>query len=275
MKPSFLFLTLPLAGMLACIPYVKVGETQTITVNAPLPASGVADVSFRVAQGTFNLTGGSSRLAEGTIKFNVATWAPNVTQGAGTLSINQSDETGGAVVGSDVVNTWDLKLGNSPMDLKLSGGGYKCTLDLSGLRLRNLVVEDGATDCHIAFNSVAPQPMEALTYKTGASTVEFTGLANANFGTMSFVGGVGTYTFDFSGTLQRDTTVSLQPGNSSATVVIPTGLKATVNVTGTIGSVDTTGSWGKTSNTYTTSGAGSALTININSNTTRLKLVQQ
>src|SRR5690242_7069334 len=141
MKPRFLFLTLPLAGVLACIPYVKVGETQTIPVDVPLPASGIADVSFRVAQGTFNLTGGSPRLAEGTIKVNVAAWVPNVTQGVGTLSITQSDETGGAVVGSDVVNPWDLKLGNSPMDLKLSGGGYKCTLDLSGLRLRKLAVD--------------------------------------------------------------------------------------------------------------------------------------
>jgi Ca2+-binding RTX toxin-like protein len=84
--------------------------------------------------------------------------------------------------------------------------------------------------------------MKLFHYETGASNVSMTGLANANFASMEFTGGAGNYTFDFSGQLQRDASVTIQAGLSNVTLVIPTGLPVQVTVNG-LSNVTRDSSW--------------------------------
>ena len=273
------YLLLPVAALalasLACasinininIPRLKTGPTETLTVNEPLPQGNeVVDVTISMGAGKFKLAGGAEGLAQGEIQYNIAEWKPTVTSQAGKLTIEQGrikDNIGIPEEGAKVVNDWDLKLGDVPMNLVLNAGAYDGTLDLSGLRLRNLEINDGAGTSHVTFDSVNPEEMDKLTYKTGASTVELAGLANANFAELDFTGGAGTYTLDFSGELQRDATVSIKGGASTFRIVVPKGVAAKVTVTGGLNSVNTTGGWEKSGDTYEVSGEGPALTFNV------------
>ncbi len=273
MKRSILFAAAALAAAsLACsvnlpnIPRLKTGPTETLTLNEPMPSKDtVTDVTIRMGAGNLNLTGGAEGLVEGEVKYNVAEWKPTVTHTDNALTIEQgsSKDNVGIPEGGNVVNDWSLKFGDAPMNLTLNAGAYDGTVDLSGLRLRHLEIADGASNAEVKFDSVNPEEMDKLTYKTGASTVKLTGLANANFAEMDFTGGAGSYTLDFSGELQRAATVNVKGGASSFRIVVPEGVAAKVTVTGGLNSVSTEGSWQQSGDTYETSGSGPQLTITV------------
>jgi hypothetical protein len=265
-RPLLLIVVLAV-GALACsvtfnLPHVDTGPVQTLEIDEPLPSEGtVMDVRIDLGPGTLDLSGGASGLAEGSIRFNVEAWRPTVTRTQTGLTIEQGQTDATPTLGEDVVNDWSLRLGNVPMDLTLHAGAYSGSIDLSGLPLRNLSVTDGASDTRLAFDSPNPEEMHSLTYNTGASTVSLTGLANANFSDMTFVGGAGTYTLEFSGDLRRDASVSLQAGVSSVRLEIPDGTTAIVVVGGALNSVNTIGAWAQDGDTYRHAGAGATLRI--------------
>jgi hypothetical protein len=281
------YILLPVAALalaaLACssitinLPRLETGPTETLTINEPLPEGDeVVDVTIRMGAGKLHLAGGAEGLAEGEIKYNVEEWEPTVTNTDGHLIIEQGEPDANlGIPDDDVVNDWDLKLGDAPMDLVLNAGAYDGTVDLSGLRLRSLEISDGASNAEVVFDSVNPEEMDRLTYKTGASTVTLTGLSNANFSEMEFSGGAGTYTLDFSGELQRDATVSVKAGASTVRIVVPEGVAAKVTVTGGLNTVDADNGWEQSGDTYEISGEGPTLTFNVEMGVGTLELVSK
>jgi hypothetical protein len=103
--------------------------------------------------------------------------------------------------------------------------------------------------------------MSLLRYQTGASEVKLTGLANANFSTLSFSGGAGNYTLDFSGELQRDAVVTVESGLGNLSLIVPEGLKAVVTVEGTAVNINHGSGWTQNGQSYTQDGSGPTLTI--------------
>ena len=281
-----IMLTLP---SLACSitlptpPQVTTGPTQTVAISEPLPSSATADnpvnVELRMGAGELKLVGGADGLAEGDIEYNVPDWKPTVTNTDGKLIIEQGpskDHTTSWFPGKDneIVNNWDLKLGNAPMNLTVSAGAYQGTLDLSGLPLRGLAVNDGVSDSEVTFDEANPQVMDKLTYSTGASSVKLNGLGYANFKKMTFKGGAGDYKLNFAGELQQDATVEVSAGMSSIRIEIPSGMKATVEVSGGMKSVTTEGTWTTHTNSYETTGDSKyALTITVDIGMGSLTLV--
>ena len=201
------------------LPNVKVtaGPTETLTVNESAPSGDQpARVTLQMGAGTFDLAGGAKNLVEGSIRYNVPDWKPVVSRNSNGLTIKQEATGQVNVPGKDLINEWNLKLGESmPIDLTVQAGAYQGKMDLSGLKLTNLAITDGASDNEVHFDSANPTEMDEFSYKTGASQVKLFGLANANFKTMSFTSGAGNYELDFSGKLQRDATVDVKSGVSS------------------------------------------------------------
>lgn len=273
------------AASLACsinvnlpeIPRLQTGPTETLTVNEPLPeADTVVDVRLEMAGGELSVSGGAEGLVEGELRYNVADWKPTVTNEAGKLIIEQGDARDHlGIPNSDVVNDWNLKLGDAPMNLTVHAGAYEGTLDLGGLPLRRLEITDGASEAKVTFDSLNPEDMDELVYRTGASDVTLTGLANANFETMSFEGGAGDYTLDFSGELQQDATVTVKTGVSSVRIIVPEGMSASIEVDGGLNDVSTEGQWSHSGDTYEVGGEGPTLTIKVDMGIGSLTLVSK
>jgi len=274
-----LVLALMAAGAVACsltltVPTVDTGPVQVLSIDEPAPPQEtVTGVEINVGPGTLELSGGATGLAAGSIRFNVEEWRPTVTRTETALTIEQGEPDASLPIGEDVVNEWSLRLGNVPMELSVHAGAYSGSIDLSGVPLRSFSVTDGASDTEVEFNSPNPEQMESLTYQTGASTVSLSGLANANFSEMTFIGGAGTYTLDFSGDLRRDATVSLQAGVSSVRIEVPEGTAAVVVVRGALNSVNTIGSWSHDGDTYRHAGLGPTLRISVDMGVGSLTLV--
>ena len=85
---------------------------------------------------------------------------------------------------------------------------------------------------------------------------------------------MGNYTLDFGGTLQRDVSVNVHSGISNVTLVIPTGLAATVRVEGGLSNTQFPSGWSQSGQTYTQAGSGPALTVVINMGAGNLQVTQ-
>jgi hypothetical protein len=264
-KLALVLLVLALAT-LACgpnfnvnVPRLTTGPTQTTTVEEAAPKGDeVMEVELELGAGNLKLTGGADGLVTGTIKTNIEAWEPKIERTESGLSIRQgeSDINFGVTNMDEIVNEWDLQLGNAPVELTVEAGAYDGQMELGGLNLTRLTVRDGASSVNL-------------------SSVTLTGLANANFDDMTFDGGAGSYTLDFSGELQRDATVNVKAGVCTLTIIIPEGTAARINLDGGLTTVKTEGTWSASNDTYETSGEGPKLTINIDLGAATLTLINK
>ena len=248
---------------------VKTGPTVTDNINIPLLADkqAVADVTLNFGAGKLNLQPGATNvLISGTAKYNVADFKPVITTDSNNINIKQGNLklTGIPTRSSDIINEWDLSLGTSPMSLVIQAGAYTGDYELGGLSIHRLEVTDGASKVNLSFSKPNLVEMTALKYTTGASEVTLTGLGNANITDLSFNGGAGNYTLDFTGELTRDMTVSIEAGVSSVTVIVPEGVPAQLTTDSKLASVSTMGGWAQTGNTYRLPGSGYEITFEVN-----------
>ena len=200
---------------------------------------------------------------DGTAVYNIPDLKPQVITQGSSIEVKQGDFKSLAYP-KDLKNVWDLKLGSTPMDLTINAGAYKGTYELGGTSLTGLTIKDGASSVNLSFSKPNPSQMTVFRYETGASSVKLKGLANANFTTMIFNSGAGDYTLDFSGTLQRDATVTITSGISNLILVVPDGVKANVTVESGASNVNAGSEWSQNGNQYTQgsqSGSGPTLTF--------------
>jgi hypothetical protein len=257
---------------------LKTGPTVTDELFVAKPDStAVQDVQFSFGAGELNIAPGAQKgLIEGTATYNVPDLKPEITTGnAIELRTGNLELNGFPKINGDLKNEWDLKLNTNPMNLRISAGAYQGRMELGGLALESLRVSDGAADVELSFSEPNLVAMDTLRYETGASKVELTDLANANFQSMTFRGGAGDYTLDFSGDLQQDAEVTVDAGISSVTIIVPEGTNVTVFVGGGLNDVNRSGAWDKHNDEYSLSGSGPSLRINVSMGAGSLNLRTQ
>jgi len=232
---------------------------ESITVAGTGSSGMRLTISF--GAGTLKLSpGAGDALVDGTAVYNFEELKPEIVKENDSVEIKQSGFKN-LFNPKDIVNEWDLNLGTMPIDLTINAGAYNGTFELGGLSLTNLTVKDGAANVDLSFSEPNPIEMSILRYETGASDVELTGLANANFSTLMFSGGAGNYTLDFTGDLVRDGIVKVEAGAGDVQLVIPKGVNAKVTVESTLASVNHSSGWTQNGSDYTQDGEGSELTI--------------
>jgi hypothetical protein len=244
---------------------VKTGPTVTENISVPFLAEkqATADVTLNFGAGKLNLQPGvTSELISGTATYNVTDFKPVVTIDNNNINIEQGNlKMIGIPIFENIINDWNFSFGNSPMSLAIKAGAYTGNFELGGLSIHRLEVTDGASKVNLSFSKPNLVEMTTLKYTTGASQVTLTGLGNANVTDLSFSGGAGNYTLDFSGQLNRNMTVSIDAGVSTVTVIVPAGVPAQLTTDGSLITVNTSGGWEQTGNTYQLSGSGYTITI--------------
>jgi len=253
--------------------------TQTEEINIPAPEADTVDLSLTFGAGELNLQpGAETALVSGTATYNVVDFKPKIKIDKQQVRL----ETGNLDIhgipnfnSNDIKNKWDLKLGGQPMQLKINAGAYQGDIELGGLALKSLEVNDGAAESRLKFSEANKTEMETLRYITGASSVKLIGLANANFTSMIFRSGAGDYTLDFSGDLQRDAVVTVESGFSQLTIIVPEGTSAKVILKGGLTNVDLSGGWQKSGGAYVLGSSGRLITISMDMGAGNLSLRTQ
>jgi hypothetical protein len=145
------------------------------------------------------------------------------------------------------------------MDLVIAAGAYEGTIELGGLSLKSLDIRDGASHVDLSFSKPNPAEMSILQYTTGASDVKLKGLANANFSTMTFSGGAGNFTLDFSGDLQKDAVITIDSGFGNVSLIIPREVNAKVSVESAAVNINHGSNWAQNGKDYVQKGSGPTL----------------
>jgi len=284
-KPIFFFVLVLALVTMACsftvnlpVNEMNVGPTQTDTIEVAAPDSTSAKVYLSFGAGELKLSPGADKgLIQGTATYNVEDLKPEVDINGSTIRVKtgQFRLSGIPRFSNDFKNEWDLELGDTPMDLDVEAGAYKGRFDLGGLSLQSLQVSDGASDVELDFSEPNSVEMDEFRYSTGASSVELTNLANANFNSMVFRSGAGDYRLDFSGELQRDAQVRIESGISQVVILVPQGVSASLRFEGGLSNISLSGDWQKSGNQYTHSGSGAQLNIEVSMGAGNLELRTQ
>jgi hypothetical protein len=278
-KKIILILIVILMTSLACsvnvdLPKIDTQDEETFEINVSIPTDrDESEVEISMGAGTLNLTGGSETWISGEIKYNVSVWEPEINFNDDGVRITQETKEQFGFPENKIKNVWDLKLGNHPIDLEINAGAYQGDIDLSGVPVTKLSVNDGASQGEITFDELNPVEMSSLHYKTGASQVDIIGLGNANVENIYFDAGPGSYTLDFTGDLQRDIDVEINYGLGDLKVIIPKGVPVSVTVDGGLNNVELRGTWNVSGNEYTLAGSGPRITIDVNLGLGNLQLI--
>lgn len=238
----------------------QVGPEVKESITVQDPKSDMTRLSLSFGAGKLKLSPGAKDLVDGTVVYNVESLKPEVTESGSNIEIKQGNLTTLPPV-KDIKNEWDLKLGDVPMDLAISAGAYEGKMELGGLSLKSLTVKDGASNVELSFSKSNPVDMSILQYTTGASAVKLTGLANANFSTLTFSGGAGNFTLDFTGDLQKDGVVTIDSGLGNVSLIIPKDRSAKVSVESAAVNINHGSSWTQNGKDYSQEGSGPTLTF--------------
>jgi hypothetical protein len=233
---------------------------ESITVADPKSDETRLTISFGAGKLTLSPSSQGENLVDGTAVYNVEDLKPRIQKSGNTIEIRQGDFKSLPLF-EDMKNEWDLKLSDTPLDLTVAAGAYEGNLELGGLALKSLTVKDGASHVDLSFTEPNQAEMSVLRYETGASDVKLTGLANANFSTLTFSGGAGNYTLDFSGELQRDAVVSVESGFGNLSLIVPEDVDAVVTVESTAVNINHGLGWSQSGQKYVQQGSTPTLTI--------------
>ena len=244
---------------------IKTGPTETEQINIAKPdISGTVDLTLAFGAGELTVNPGAKEgLVTGEATYNVPDFKPVITSSGSQVKIEEGNLNVNGIPDfqDKVKNTWDLQLSDTPLNLKINAGAYVGKYDLGGLSIKNLEISDGASDANLTFSTPNQSSMDVFRYTTGASNVSLNNLANANFSTMIFRSGAGSYHLDFSGELKQDMAVSVDSGISTLVITIPEGVAAQVSFSGNLTNVDISGAWTKNGDVYSQTGSGSKITI--------------
>jgi hypothetical protein len=269
------------ASSLACTITIPIKETvtrevQTFVIDEDLEDSAIPiDLKINMGAGELIISKTSGKMLAGTIDYNFDVLKPSLTRLENKILISQTQDISASLPIGKLVNKWDLQIGDVPTNLTLNAGAYKGISDLTGIPLTSLIINDGASNNEILFQKLNPVDMEKLSYTTGASNVTMKGLANANFTSMSFTGGAGSYLLDFGGSLNRDAEVEVDLGVGSMTIIIPDGISANIRFNGELTNVEFEGTWDIEDGIYKTDGQEPVLDMVININLGKLELIHQ
>ncbi len=192
-----------------------------VTLAAGAPSSVMeADVDA-------DLSGGIDRYIDYSSRDRIGYLSINTAEPVGTGS-REKHHGGSFDFPGFQTNRWNLHFTDAvPISFDVELGVGHGELDFTGLQVKDLSLSSGASSVDLRFRKPNRSVIENMTIETGLSRFRGEGLCNANFNHLKFQGGVGGYTLDFGGKLDREVDVDIEVGLGSLTVIVPaeTGVK--------------------------------------------------
>jgi hypothetical protein len=126
-------------------------------------------------------------------------------------------------------DTWYIKLNcNIPIKLDIDVGAGGGNIDISGLIVKEFKLSTGASSTSVVCNEPNPVVMDLFHIEAGIAKFYGGKLGNANFKSLRFEGGVGSYALDFSGMLRKEASVNVDMGFGSINILLPRNIGAQV-----------------------------------------------
>lgn len=154
-----------------------------------------------------------------------------------------------------------------PLSLTLEMGAAEADVELGGMALRSVRYATGASETRLRFSTPNSIACDELRMQAGAAEFHASRLANANCRRVTFDGGVGEVTLDFTGSWRQAMTADISVGVGSLNLRLPRDVGVSLRLSRFLASFDAS-DFTKRGNTYYSSNWESArhkLTLNVNS----------
>lgn len=124
---------------------------------------------------------------------------------------------------------WHVEFTNAvPTAYDIELGLGRGDIDMTDLRVKDFSLSTGASSVKLKFGTPNKETIEDMNLEAGVSKFTAEGLCNARFHHLKFEGGVGSYTLDFKGTLDREVDADIDVGLGTLTVIIPDNIGAKI-----------------------------------------------
>src|SRR5262245_9936396 len=216
-------------------------DWRTIAMQRPFHGEDRMRVNVEYGAGRLAITPGTEKsLFHMTMRYDANVYSPVNTYQDGELTLGIK---GGKISGRNMkAGRLDLALSpRVPLDLNLQFGAVEADVELGGLRLEKAMIQTGASDTNVRVSRPNPLTCSTARFEVGAAKFAAEGLGNLNCEDLSFSGGVGDVTLDFTGNWRTDGTVEIDMGLGSLTLRLPRGLGVAVHKTSVLASFDSQG----------------------------------
>ena len=221
---------------------------RTLTSARQLHGETQLDVDVRYAVGQLTLQPGSAGdLYRMDLKYDEDQFVPvrEYDPDAGVLRLGLRSVRGHTTIRGrhhDDVPSLDLALTPEvPLTLRFEVGAAEANVELGGLQLRRLAYKTGASESHVHFSRPNRADCDAMVFEVGAAEFTASDLGNANCRRMSFQGGVGDVTLDFSGAWRTSADASVKVGLGSLKLQLPRDLGVAITLNRFLASFDQEG----------------------------------
>jgi serine/threonine protein kinase len=247
----------------------EVDPPVTENVHVPLLDSAeIPALTINFLTGKLSLSpGAEDALLDGQATYNAEKLKPQIVIKGNQIDLehegSELDILGLAAY--EIENEWNMKLGSVPMKLDIKTGIAEGDIELGNLSLVDLNVTQGASRFDLSFSEPNQVEMSNLFFQAGASDVTLTGLPNARAKEITFIGGAGHHTLDFSGELKSEVKVNVELGLGVTTIIVPENIAARVSFDQEEDeedrSITAIGTWQKSGDQYVLPGEGPEMTI--------------
>ena len=113
---------------------------------------------------------------------------------------------------------------NLPLDLELSFGAGRAEVDLTGLAVRSLELNTGASESVLRIDEANPERMESASFNVGVADFRIRGVGNLNAEEVVVKAGLGSVTLDLDGEWPADARLKLEMGLGALRIRVPESL---------------------------------------------------
>jgi len=219
--------TLVAATALIGADQVRAEQQETTTWSRRVTQEDHLDVKVEYGAGKLVIgRSASGVLYRATFDYDRLRATPRHRYDAGRLDVGlDAVERRGFGGGRHAGSSLELRLSDEvPMDLRFDFGAAEADVDLSGMPLRSLELNTGASRSDVRIDAANRQRMNEATFSVGAAEFDVRGIGNLNADRVTVNAGVGSVTLGLGGEWSRDGIVSVEMGLGSLTVRIPATL---------------------------------------------------
>ena len=209
-------------------------EGQTTSLHKSVPAAGeeLLEVDIDVPVGKLEIEAGTSTdLYEFDLDYNERAFTPEVNfQKRGTTGVLTFRLNGeGRHVRRMGKNRLNLRLNpDVPIVLKTKNGVGESEIDLGGMQIRELNLENGVGETNISMLTPNKISCDRVEIRNGVGSLKMMGLGNLACKQLRFQGGVGGSELDFSGDWREEGDISIQVGVGGVELRVPRSVGAEV-----------------------------------------------
>lgn len=220
-------------GMLAVAALASPGDLDAQrwkTVTAARQVTGEEDLRVKVDYGAGVLTvrrGNDGELYNALFHFDENWGVPRTRYANGRLEVGLTASGKRDPDFGDWPDEASLELALAagvPMDLELNFGAGQAELDLTGLGVRKLVVNTGASESVIRVGEANRERMESAAINVGAADLHVHGVGNLNAEQVTVKSGLGSVTLRLDGQWEHDGRLVVSMGLGALELQIPGSL---------------------------------------------------